>query len=44
VTTLAVGTGAGSMYVVRGGAFLFLAGVLLFVSQILRVAAGRSQS
>ena len=42
VTTLAAGTGAGWMFVVRGGAVLFLAGVLLFVSQIVRVAVGRS--
>jgi hypothetical protein len=42
VTALALGTGVGSMHVVRGGAILFLAGVLLFVSQIARVALGRS--
>jgi hypothetical protein len=41
VTSLAAGTGAGSMPVVRGGALLFLGGVLLFISQIVRVAAGR---
>jgi hypothetical protein len=44
VVTLAAGTAAGSVYVVRGGAVLFLTGVLLFVSQILRVAVGRSPS
>ena len=42
VTTLAAGTGAGWMYAVRGGAILFLAGVLLFVFQIVRVVVGRS--
>lgn len=42
VTALAVGTGTGSVHVVRGGAVLFLSGVLLFGSQIVRVAAGKS--
>jgi hypothetical protein len=41
VISLAAGTGAGSMHVVRGGAVLFLGGVLLFVTQIVRVAAGK---
>jgi hypothetical protein len=44
VVTLAAGTAAGSVYVVRAGAVMFLTGVLLFVSQILRVAVGRSPS
>ena len=42
VAVLAVGTGAGSAYVVRSGAVFFLTGVLLFVSQIARVAVGKA--
>lgn len=42
VTLLAGGTGAGSVHVTRCGAALFLAGVLLFVTQIVRVVAGRA--
>ena len=41
VTLLAAGTGAGSAHVVRCGGVLFLGGVILFVTQIVRVAAGR---
>ena len=42
VTLLAAGTGAASAHVARCGALLFLAGVLLFVSQIVRVTVGRA--
>ncbi|HSU94622.1 MAG TPA: hypothetical protein VLI43_13005 [Gemmatimonadaceae bacterium] len=42
VVALACGTAAASGQVVRGGAVIFLAGVLLFVSQIVRVAVGKS--
>lgn len=41
VTLLAAGTGAGSVHATRCGAALFLGGVLLFVTQIHRVAVGR---
>jgi hypothetical protein len=40
ITLLGVGIGFGSERVVRCGALLFLAGVLLFVSQLVRVAFG----
>ena len=40
VTFLGAGIGSGSEGVVRCGALLFLAGVLLFVSQLVRVAYG----
>ena len=40
VALLAAGIGASSVHVTRCGAVLFLAGVMLFVSQILRVAFG----
>ena len=42
VTLLAAGTGAGSVHVTRCGGALFLGGVILFVTQIVRVAAGRT--
>jgi len=42
VTLLASGTGAGSVHVVRCGAVLFLAGVVLFVTQVYRVAVGKA--
>ena len=42
VTLLASGTGAGSVHVVRCGAVLFLAGVVLLVTQVYRVAVGRA--
>ena len=41
VTLLATGIAVASAHVTRCGAALFLAGVLLFVTQIVRVAAGR---
>jgi len=41
VTLLASGVGAGSVHVTRCGAALFVGGVILFVTQIVRVAAGR---
>ena len=41
VVLLATGTLAGSAHVTRCGAVLFLAGVLLFLTQIHRVVAGR---
>ena len=41
VTLLATGTLAGSAHVTRCGAVLFLAGVILFLTQIHRVVAGR---
>ena len=41
VTLLATGTIAGSEHVTRCGAALFLAGVILFLTQIHRVVAGR---
>jgi hypothetical protein len=40
VTLLATGIGAGSVHVTRCGAVLFLAGVLLFFTQIIRVTIG----
>jgi hypothetical protein len=42
VVALACGTAAASVPVVRGGAVIFLGGVLLFISQIVRVAVGKS--
>ena len=41
VTLLATGTLAGSAHVTRCGAVLFLAGVILFLTQIHRVVAGK---
>jgi hypothetical protein len=41
VTVLAVGIATASLHVTRCGAVLFLTGVLLFVSQIVRVTTGR---
>ena len=42
VTLLATGVGAASVHVTRCGAVLFLAGVILFVTQIARIAAGKA--
>jgi hypothetical protein len=42
VTLLAAGTGAGSVHVTRCGAVLFFGAVLLFVTQIRRVAVGKA--
>ena len=42
VTLLAAGIAAASVHVTRCGAMLFLAGVILFVTQIVRVATGRA--
>ena len=42
VTLIATGVAAASAHVTRCGTALFLAGVILFVTQIVRVAAGRS--
>lgn len=42
VTLLVAGIAAASVHVTRCGAVLFLAGVILFVTQIVRVAAGRA--
>ena len=42
VTMLAAGAGAGSLHVTRCGGALFLGGVILFATQIVRVAAGRA--
>ena len=44
VALLATGIGAGSTHVARCGAVLFLAGVILFVSQIARVAFGAANA
>ena len=41
VCLLATGVGFASVHVTRCGAVLFLAGVILFLTQIVRVAAGR---
>jgi hypothetical protein len=41
VTLMAAGTGAASTLAVRGGALAFLAGVVLFLSQIHRVVRGK---
>jgi hypothetical protein len=41
VTLLASGVAAASVHVTRCGALLFLGGVILFVTQIVRVAAGK---
>lgn len=41
VTLLAAGTGTASAHVARCGAALFLAGVIVFVSQLLRVVFGK---
>jgi hypothetical protein len=41
VTLLASGVGAASVHVTRCGAVLFLAGVILFLTQIARIAAGK---
>jgi hypothetical protein len=41
IALLGLGIGFGSTHVTRCGAVLFLAGVLVFVSQITRVALGR---
>jgi hypothetical protein len=41
VTLLATGIAAASAHVTRCGAALFLGGVILFVTQIVRVAAGK---
>ena len=43
VTLIAAGVAAASVHVTRCGAALFLAGVILFVTQIVRVAAGRAR-
>jgi hypothetical protein len=40
VTMLAAGIATASLHVTRCGAVLFAAGVLLFISQILRVTVG----
>ena len=42
VIALTGGTAAASVHVVRAGAGIYFAGVLLFVSQIVRVAVGRA--
>jgi hypothetical protein len=44
VALLAGGIGASSVHVTRCGAVLFLAGVMLFVSQIVRVAIGGARA
>ena len=41
VTLLVAGTGAASVHLARCGALLFLAGVALFVSQIVRIIVGK---